>query len=263
LRTTAVAVMRQSHGSGKAMASKTSMAMSVSAAVCGPEGCPAADRTPATSVDTGGPWGSHRGHGDCAARPDPVRDRCFRRPQPCWFRHGGRTRSHAGARRARCSAVPWPACPPWCPPQPATVSGCGHPDGCSGVRCPRCWRNRGRCPDGAVHRGRCRSLRVSAATGSGRLTGVRWSGAATAARPAGAVGRAARGAARAHRSWPAAPGQGLLGGQPTVVSALDVAAPPGGDDRTSGCLRVQAEPGPGAGGQARSSTVMSGTNTSS
>jgi hypothetical protein len=120
----------------------------------------------------------------------------------------GRTRPHAGVRRPRCSAVPWPACPPWCPPQPATVSGCGHPDGCSGVRCSRCWRNRGRCPDGAVPRGRCRSLRVSAATGSGRLTGVRWSGAATAARPAGAVGRAARGAARAHRSWPAAPGPG-------------------------------------------------------
>jgi hypothetical protein len=32
-----------------------SAAMPVSAAICGPDGCPAADRTPATSVDTGGP----------------------------------------------------------------------------------------------------------------------------------------------------------------------------------------------------------------
>jgi hypothetical protein len=40
--------------------------------------------------------------------------------------------------RPPCSATPWPACPPWCPPQPATVSGCGQPDGCGGVRCPRC-----------------------------------------------------------------------------------------------------------------------------
>jgi hypothetical protein len=32
-----------------------SIAMPVSAAICGPDGYPAADRTPATSVDTGGP----------------------------------------------------------------------------------------------------------------------------------------------------------------------------------------------------------------
>jgi hypothetical protein len=50
----------------------------------------------------------------------------------------------------------------------------GRPDGCRSARCPRCRRNGGRCPDGAVHRGHCCRLRVSAATGSGHLAGVRW-----------------------------------------------------------------------------------------
>jgi hypothetical protein len=78
------------------------VAMPVSAAICGPDGCPAAhNSTPATSVDTGGPCGSHRGPANsCGAQPDPVRDRCYRRPQPCWFRHAGRTQSQAGARTA-------------------------------------------------------------------------------------------------------------------------------------------------------------------
>jgi hypothetical protein len=78
------------------------VAMPVSAAICGPDRCPAAhNSTPATSVDTGGPCGSHRGPANsCGAQPDPVRDRCYRRPQPCWFRHAGRTQSQAGARTA-------------------------------------------------------------------------------------------------------------------------------------------------------------------
>jgi hypothetical protein len=52
----------------------------------------------------------------------------------------------------------------------------------SGVR-QRCGTAAG-CPDGTVHRGHCRGLRVSAATGSGRRAGVRWWDAATAAKPA-------------------------------------------------------------------------------
>jgi len=45
-----------------------------------------------------------------------------------------------------------------------SAAGCdrvrrGRLDGCLGARCPRCWRNRDRCPDGAVHRGHCRGLR--------------------------------------------------------------------------------------------------------
>jgi hypothetical protein len=103
--------------------------------------------------------------------------------------------------RPPCSAGPWPACPPWCPPQPATVSGCGR----GGVWCPLSGptvRSHGPAVSAS---GSCRSRCVSAATGSGRLPGVRWWGAATAATPAGAAGQAAGGAARAHRSWPAAP----------------------------------------------------------
>jgi hypothetical protein len=97
---------------------------------------------------------------------------------------------------------------PCYPPQPATVSGCGQPDGCGGVQGVRgCWRSCDGVRSAGVRRGHC-GQGMSAATGSGRLTGVRWWGAATAARPAGAVGQAARGAARAHRSWPAAPAPG-------------------------------------------------------
>jgi hypothetical protein len=137
----------------------------------------------------------------------PGPDRCSRRPQPCQFRPAGRTRSHTGRGWPPSSAVPWPTGPPWCPPQPATVSEGGQPDGCSGVRSPRCGptlRSRGlRClpadPAAAAE---------SAPTASGRRAGVRWWGAATGARPAGAAGQAAGGAARAHRSWPAAPGPG-------------------------------------------------------
>jgi hypothetical protein len=91
---------------------------------------------------------------------------------------------------------------------------------------PRCWRNRGgvsrrRCPlrtlpqaaevsgDVAVQtagvRRHCRRLRVFAATGTGRPADVRWWDAATDARPATPAGSPAGGAARAHRSWPAAP----------------------------------------------------------
>jgi hypothetical protein len=89
---------------------------------------------------------------------------------------------------------------------------------------------------------------VSAATGSGRPGGVRWWGAATGARPAGLPGKplAELGAPIGHGR--PLQGQGLLGGQPTELEAFEVAALPGGDDRTGCCLRVQAEPGPGAGG---------------
>ena len=112
--------------------------------------------------------------------------------------------------RPRCSAGPWPACRPV-----VSAAACDRvrvrPTGrlrrCPGVR--GCWRS---C-DGirsagvrstGVRRGHC-GQGMSAATGSGRLAGVRWWGAATAARPAGAAGQAAGGAARARRSWPAAP----------------------------------------------------------
>jgi hypothetical protein len=47
------------------------VARPVSAAISGPAGCPAAARTPAISADTGGPCGSHLGHGNrSGARPD-------------------------------------------------------------------------------------------------------------------------------------------------------------------------------------------------
>jgi hypothetical protein len=50
-----------------------SMAMPVYAATCGPGRMSGRDRTPATSMDAGGPCGSHRGHGNpCdAAEPGP------------------------------------------------------------------------------------------------------------------------------------------------------------------------------------------------
>jgi hypothetical protein len=82
------------------------------------------------------------------------------------------------------------------------------------VRC--CFRNRGRCPQGrartvgvrrvGVRRGHCRSLRVSAATGTGRMPGGRWTrAAATAGTPGRVHSAAGRRAGRARRSWPAAP----------------------------------------------------------
>jgi hypothetical protein len=58
-----------------------------------------------------------------------------------------------------------------------------------------------------VRRGRCRSLWVSAATGTGRPAGG-WTGAATAGRRGRAGGRAGRRAGRARRSWPGAPRPG-------------------------------------------------------
>jgi hypothetical protein len=78
---------------------------------------------------------------------------------------------------------------PCYPPQPATVSGCGQPDGCGGVQGVRgCWRSCDGVRSAGVRRGHC-GQGMSAATGSGRLPGVRWCGAATAARPAGAAGK--------------------------------------------------------------------------
>jgi hypothetical protein len=60
----------------------------------------------------------------------------------------------------------------------------------------------------AVRPGPCRSLPVSAATGTGRLAGGCWRGAATAGRRGRAGGRAGRRAGRAHTSWPGAPTPG-------------------------------------------------------
>jgi hypothetical protein len=110
--------------------------------------------------------------------------------------------------RPRCSAGPWPACRPV-----LSAAACDRvrvrPTGrlrrCPGVR--GCWRSCDGVRSAGVSRGHC-GQGMSAATGSGRLTSVRWWGAATAARPAGAAGQAAGGAARAHRSWPAAPAPG-------------------------------------------------------
>jgi hypothetical protein len=62
-----------------------------------------------------------------------------------------------------------------------------------------------------VRPGHCRSLRVSAATGTGRLAGGCWTGPATAGRRGRAGGRAGRRAGRARRSWPAAPRPGPPG----------------------------------------------------
>jgi hypothetical protein len=121
------------------------------------------------------------------------------------------------------------------------VSGGGQPDGCGCVRCPGCGPSlRSRGPAVSASRS-CRSLRVSAVTGSGRLTGVRWWGVATGARPAGAAGRAAGGAARAHRSWPAAPGPG----PPSLTRAV---APGRCRARVVVGSRPGRPPQPGAGG---------------
>jgi hypothetical protein len=79
------------------------------------------------------------------------------------------------------------------PPQAAVVSGCGRPDGCGGVRCPAAPR----------HRGHCHSLRVSAATGTGRLAGGRWWDAASATGREPAARSGGRGAGRGGRSSPA------------------------------------------------------------
>jgi hypothetical protein len=81
----------------------------------------------ATSVDTGGPCGSHRRHATRAGAAG--RGSGTAAPQatavlvPAWRAGHDRTQARG---RPPCSAVPWPACPPWCPPQPATVSGCGQ-----------------------------------------------------------------------------------------------------------------------------------------
>jgi hypothetical protein len=158
------------------------------------------------SMDTGGPRGSHRRHANSCGR---GRTRSGTAAPAGLSRAGSGMRAGHGRSQARgwppWSAVPWPACPPWCPPQPATVSSCGQPDGCGGVRCPGCGQRCGHAALGCPPPHAAAAGEVSAATGSGRPGGVRWSGAATAARPAGAAGQAARGAARAHRSWPAAP----------------------------------------------------------
>jgi hypothetical protein len=60
----------------------------------------------------------------------------------------------------------------------------------------------------SVRRGHGSSLRVSAATGTGRLPGDRWTGAATAGRRERAGAGGGRRAGRARRSWPAAPRPG-------------------------------------------------------
>jgi hypothetical protein len=155
--------------------------------------CPRPGRVSGCRPDAG----QQRGHGGpCGSHPRPATSCGHSRTRSGTDATAGHSRAGCGMRaghgrtqargRPPCSAVPWPAVR-------------------RGVRCPGCGptlRSRGPVVSAS---GPCRSLRVSAATGSGRLTGVRWWGAATGARPAGAAGQAARGAARAHRSWPAAP----------------------------------------------------------
>jgi hypothetical protein len=180
---------------------------------------PTGHRPPAWTP--GGPCGSHRGH---ATSCGPSRTRFGTAATAGHSRAASGMRAGHGRSQARgrppCSTMPWPAvrravhrrlrpCPGTANRTAVAVSGvqgagrpCGHADPAVSAA------------------GSCRSLRVSAATGSGRLTGVRWSGAATAARPAGAAGQAARGAAHAHRSWPAAPAPG-----PPRRSARQAAGP--------------------------------------
>jgi hypothetical protein len=73
------------------------MAMPVSAALTGVR--PPTARRPAAWTW----WSLRQPPQTChlvRAQPDPVRDRRSRRPQPCWLRHGGRTRPQPGARTA-------------------------------------------------------------------------------------------------------------------------------------------------------------------
>ena len=113
-------------------------------------GCPAAYRTPATSVDTGDPCGSHRRHATSCGRSGPGPGPGPLRPQatavlvpvcgPELSQAGARTVAGFRSAVAGLSAV-------------VSAAGCGRvrrgrPDGCRGARCPRCWRGCGRCPDG-------------------------------------------------------------------------------------------------------------------
>jgi hypothetical protein len=185
------------------------MALPVSAAICGPGSDPAADRTPATSVDTGVLRQPPRTCHLVRAQPDPIRGTT----SPAGHSRAGsgmrvghrRSQAHERATVFRRAVTGLSAVVSARSPRPCPGPATGRPRRCPGVR--GCWRSCGRCPvEQCPPRtgGRC----MSAATGSGRLTGVRWWGAATAARPAGAARQAAGGAARAHRSWPAAPGPG-------------------------------------------------------
>jgi hypothetical protein len=157
----------------------------VSAWICGPDGCPAADRTPATGVDKAWVRGSHRdmATGAACAQPDPVRNRCYRRPRPPQV-------SMVGVR---------PSWPPE-PPVPEQERSCrGHcrtlplwPSAMpSRFRTPRtdC---RVRCPPGGC-----------GATGTGRRVGGHWSDAANAGGHEQAGRSGGRGAGRGHRSSPA------------------------------------------------------------
>jgi hypothetical protein len=125
----------------------------------------------------GSACGSHPGHGNsCGARPDAVLEAAAAQVTAT---------SKRGEHDRR---LPGRAIPAACPGRSGGHVRQRRRDGCRSIRCPAAPRNRGRCPDRTVHRGHCRSLRMSAARGSGRRAGVRWWDAATASKRSGAGG---------------------------------------------------------------------------
>jgi hypothetical protein len=123
----------------------------------------------------------------------------------------------------------------------------------------RCFRNRGRCPDGQCPPQALRTAGLQDAVAGRRPL----EGAATAGRPGRAGGRADRrpGAPVGHRR--PLQGQGLLDGQPAQPQAQQVAALPAGHHRAGGRLGSIPTLAQVSVGQARSSTVRSARNTSS
>jgi hypothetical protein len=104
------------------------------------------------------------------------------------------------------------------------------------------------CPDGTVHRGQCRSLRVSLLHEP-----VAWPASAGGMQPPPV--RLAKLAGQPCVELLAHVGHSrplqrhrLLTRQPTKLEAVEVAAAPGGDHRAGGRLQVDADLGPGVGG---------------
>jgi hypothetical protein len=161
------------------------VARPVSAGISGPDGCRAGARTPVTSADTGGPCGSHRGHGNWSgARPatglEPLLPQATAASKRGWYGRcpvGMATpTAHAGTgvdcRRHRRTLPLWPSAVP-------SRSGHRGRTAASGV-----------CPAAAVARG------------TGRRVGGRcWDAASAGGR--GRAGRSGdRGAGRGRRSSP-------------------------------------------------------------
>jgi hypothetical protein len=168
------------------VARPVSAAISGPAGVRPPAGCPAGARTPAISADTGGPCGSHRGHGNWSgARPDtgpePLLPQATAASKRGW--HGlcpvgvATPTAHAGTgvdcRRNRRTLPLWPSAVP------------------SRFRTPR-----GRTAASGV----CPA--PAAARGTGRRVGGRWWDAASAGGRERAVRSGDRGAGRGRRSSP-------------------------------------------------------------